>query len=134
MFTDFPEAKKIFACSPHVLSQPCLRFPPGAWAEGADADQTGTVNPGFTILNNATDLTHWALGGMSASESRSTRLTAQRNATEARARTGRVLERAGRPCIGTRNWRRHLNLRSFESNYALRTLAFEGKICAGVGK
>lgn len=34
-----------------------------AWAQGADTDETGTANSGFTILNNATDVTHWGLGG-----------------------------------------------------------------------
>ncbi|PLZ00585.1 MipA/OmpV family protein [Burkholderia sp. WAC0059] len=35
----------------------------GAWAEGLGTDQTGAENSGLTILNNATDVTHWGLGG-----------------------------------------------------------------------
>jgi outer membrane protein len=46
------------------LSTALLAFSSGvAWAEGMDTDQTGTANSGFTILNNATNVTHWGLGG-----------------------------------------------------------------------
>jgi MipA family protein len=33
-----------------------------AWADGIDADQPDAENSGLTILNNATNVTHWGLG------------------------------------------------------------------------
>jgi len=39
-----------------------------AWAEGPSANLPNTDTTGFAILSNATNVTHWGLGGGAAFE------------------------------------------------------------------
>jgi len=45
-----------------------LMYSGAAWAEGPSANLPNTDTTGFAILSNATNVTHWGLGGGAAFE------------------------------------------------------------------